>query len=534
VTEIRFGSPTVSRRTVIKGAAATAAVIPMTQILGGEVQAASKVLRLGTQKQVKPAAPWTTSDGSLQILSAVGDYLAYQRVDGSLEPRVATKWKASNGLKTWTFDLRKGVKFHDGTEVTSADVVYTFQAHLKETNKSASIGNFKGVIAAVRAEGAYKVVFDLVAPSGNFPYTVASTSYGAIIIKNGADGGAAWTKTMMSCGPWIMTSYTETEKTVFKKNPNYWDTDKQASLQYDTLEQIQFLSAAAAVPQLKTGKIDAIVLLPEDAVKLNKSKFSIDKVGSAAGIHMHMRCDYGPFTDVRVRKAAALTINRAGYIKGVLKGVGGNIANDSVMDSYPTRDNSVPQREKDLAEAKKLMAAAGNKGFTVDLSTWYRDDIAKFAQVVKSSFAEIGISCNLKVDGSDGGGSVYYTYVPYPSGKGKGPKYDNNSWLASNLGITEWAGRGVPDQYLKREWRSDGDWSGAYTDNATLDAAIDEYLSAGNPKKQSTASGKIQRASLDYTPYIIVYNTNILFVRRSNLKGVSYNGITQIDATGAA
>ena len=194
----------------------------------------------------------------------------------------------------------------------------------------------------------------------------------------------------------------------------------------------------------------------------------------------------------------------------------------------------MPQREKDLAEAKKLMAAAGNKGFTVDLSTWYRDDIAKFAQVVKSSFAEIGISCNLKVDGSDGGGSVYYTYVPYHSGKGKGPKYDNNSWLASNLGITEWAGRGVPDQYLKREWRSDGDWSGAYTDNATLDAAIDEYLSAGNPKKQSTASGKIQRASLDYTPYIIVYNTNILFVRRSNLKGVSYNGITQIDATGAA
>ena len=79
MTEIHFHSRPVSRRTVIKGAAATAAVIPVSQFLGGEVQAAGKVLRLGTQKQVKPAAPWTTSDGSLQILSAAGDYLAYQR-----------------------------------------------------------------------------------------------------------------------------------------------------------------------------------------------------------------------------------------------------------------------------------------------------------------------------------------------------------------------------------------------------------------------------------------------------------------------
>jgi peptide/nickel transport system substrate-binding protein len=244
-----------------------------------------------------------------------------------------------------------------------------------------------------------------------------------------------------------------------------------------------------------------------------------------------MRTNFGPFQDKRIRQAAALTIDRPGYVEGVMMGIGGRVGNDSVMDPYNTADTSVPQREKDIEKAKALMAEAGvPNGFKVDLSTWARDDINKYANLIKTSFAEIGIEVNLQIDGSDGGSAVYYTYDPYPSMPGKVNQFDNKSWLASNVGITDWAGRGVPDQYLMREWRSTGDWSGAQLDSREMDAAIDEYLQAITPEAKKTASKKIQEVSLDETPYILAYTSNLITAGRKDLKGMVVNGMGQFDA----
>jgi peptide/nickel transport system substrate-binding protein len=244
-----------------------------------------------------------------------------------------------------------------------------------------------------------------------------------------------------------------------------------------------------------------------------------------------MRTNFGPFQDKRIRQAAALTIDRPGYVKGIMKGIGGRVGNDSVMDPYVTADTSVPQRKQDLAKAKELMKAAGvPNGFKVDLSTWARDDINKYAKLIKTSFAKIGIIVNLVIDGSDGGSAVYYTYDPYPSKPGKVNQFDNHSWLASNLGIVDWAGRGVPDQYLMREWRSTGDWSGAMLDSRVMDAAIDEYLQALTPAAKKKASKKIQEASLDETPYILAYTSNLITASRKTLTGMVVNGMGQLDA----
>jgi peptide/nickel transport system substrate-binding protein len=530
VTEIQFTSRSVSRRTVIKGAAATAAAIPLSQLLGGEVGAAGKVLRIGASKPNQTPVPGLTSDaGSLQILGCVGEWLAWTDEKGALEPRVAESWKASNGLKTWTFKIRKGIKFHDGTPLTVDDVVWTFKWHVDPKNASNQLGNFKGIFdaAGVVKVDASTVQFNLLDANANFPYIVASNpSYGSLIIKNGTSGGAGWEKTMIAAGPWKLESYTEGVKTVFVRNEDYWDAKRIPS--FEKLELVQFVSAAAAMPQLKTGKLDAIIAAqPADVTKLNKAKFQLQLTPSARTIHTHMRCDWGPFTDKRVRRAAALTFDRAGYIKGVLKGFG-SIGNDCIMDAYPTKDTSVPQRDKDLTEAKALMAAAGNKGFSVDLSSWKRDDIDALAQVIKTSFKQIGINVTLKIDGSGGGGSVYYTYVPYPSKKGVIFEYDNNSWLASNLGITDWGGRPTPDVYLKREYMSTADWSAAHYNSAAFDAAANEYLTAASNAKKKAASKKMQVICLEDVPYMLPYYDVSISPQRKGLTGVLVNGMSQV------
>jgi len=528
----------ISRRHFVQGAAAVAAgaALPMTQILGGSSVSAAKTktLRIATGKQVYAAAPWRTMDGSLFIIGVVGEWLCWQTPDFKLEPRIAESWTSSADGKQWAFKIREGVKFNDGTPLTVDDVVYTFQSiFTAKTHKSK--GNFAGILSKkeqIVKVDANTIQFNLDISKANFAYDVSSMSYGMCIIKNGADGWLPWTKTMISAGAYRMTSYVEGEKTTFEKNPYYWD--KTFTSDFDNLELIQFVSAATAIPQLKTGALDIVGIDAADAKKLDKTKFDITTLPVGAGLgHVHLRCDFGPFMDKRVRQAAALTIDREGYLSGVLKGIGGILGNDNVMEPYPAADKSVPQRKLDLVKAKALMKEAGvPNGFSCDLSGWKRDDFDKYAQLIKKSFGKIGIKVTLKIDGSDGGGAVYYN-GPYDSKKGTILKYDNNSWMASTIGITDWAGRGVPDQYLMREWHSSGDWNDAHVWDDNLDAAITEYLGAMTPKAKKTASKKIQEISLELTPYILAYTNNAVSARRKGLSGIAANGMGQFNLKGA-
>ena len=537
-----IASSAISRRHFVQGAAAVAAGAAVVGLAacgddssgGGTTE--SKTLRIATGKQEHVAAPWETSGGSLFILSMVGEWLTWQLPDGSLEPRIAESWTASEDAKSWTFKIREGVMFNDGTPLTVDDIVYTYTAIFDEDitkGISRSKGNYDNILdaAGVVKVDETTIQFNLLQPNGNFPYFVSSACYGMCIIKKDAFGGAGWESTMIAAGPWKMVSHVNTENTVYALNEFYWDKDFKPK--FDTVELVQFVSAATALPQLQTGEIDFIgALEAADAVALDKDKFSVETLPAGAGFaHVHMRTNFGPFQDKRIRQAAALTIDRPGYVDGILMGIGGRVGNDSVMDPYNTADTSVPQREKDIEKAKALMAEAGvPNGFKVDLSSWARDDINKYANLIKTSFAEIGIEVTLVIDGSDGGSAVYYTYDPYPSKPGKVNQFDNHSWLASNLGIVDWAGRGVPDQYLMREWRSTGDWSGAQLDSREMDAAIDEYLQAITPEAKKTASKKIQEVSLDETPYILAYTSNLITAGRKDLKGMVVNGMGQFDA----
>jgi peptide/nickel transport system substrate-binding protein len=540
-------SSAISRRRFVQGAAAVtagAAVVGLAACGGSESEgetadttpAEVKPLRIATGKQEHVAAPWETSGGSLFILSMVGEWLTWQLPDGSLEPRIAESWTASEDAKSWTFKIRQGVMFNDGTPLTVDDIVYTYTAIFDEAihkGVSRSKGNYDNILdaAGVVKVDESTIQFNLLQANGNFPYFVSSACYGMCIIKKDAFGGAGWEETMIAAGPWKMVSHVNTERTVYEKNPYYWDTNFAPS--FNTVELVQFVSAATALPQLQTGELDFIgAMEAADALALDEAEFTIATLPAGAGFaHVHMRTNFGPFQDKRIRQAAALTIDRPGYVDGIMMGIGGRVGNDSVMDPYNTADTSVPQRVKDIEKAKALMAEAGvPNGFAVDLSSWARDDINKYANLIKTSFAEIGIEVTLVIDGSDGGSAVYYTYDPYPSMPGKVNQFDNHSWLASNLGIVDWAGRGVPDQYLMREWRSTGDWSGAMLDSRVMDAAIDEYLQALTPETKKVASKKIQEASLDETPYILAYTSNLITASRNSLTGMLVNGMGQFDA----
>jgi peptide/nickel transport system substrate-binding protein len=139
-----------------------------------------------------PAAaidPLTISDpGGLCLIGQVGEFLAFDNnVALQLQPQLATSWKASDAGKTWTFTLRQGVTFHDGSALTADDVVYTFQQLSDTKNASNALSNLGGVLtpAGVRKVDDHTVAFHLEAANGNFPYLVSSDNYNAIILPKG-------------------------------------------------------------------------------------------------------------------------------------------------------------------------------------------------------------------------------------------------------------------------------------------------------------------------------------------------------------
>lgn len=517
----------VSRRHFIQGAAAvaTAAALPATGFGGiGSASAAANVLRVSIAKIQNAPTPYTTNDGgSLQLLCSVAEYMSFSNDKGEIAPRVAESWKASAGGKTWTFKIRQGIKFHDNSDLTADDVVWTMQGHLNPANKSNAAGKFAGILLSpgVVKVDKYTVRFDLQIAMGSFPFLLSSTSYGLIIIKNGADGGPAWETTMNAAGPYVLNRYTKGEKCTFKKNTKYWDKTRQPA--YDNLIVTSFESQEAAAAQILTGKLDAASSITgATAEKLNKKKVDIVKVAGASHLSTHMRSDFGPFMDKRVRQAAALTFDRPAFLAGALKGAG-ILGNDSVMAPFSTNDTSVPQRKKDIAAAKQLMAAAGvPNGFKVDLSTYHRDDIDLLAPFLQSSFAEIGITVNLATISDS-----YYT-APWDAKQSK--KVESHYWLESNFGITDFGHRGAPAEYLTRVFKSSGDWNASHINDAALDAACDEYIAATTPAKAMAASKKVQEACLASTPYLLPAFGSMIAAVRKGLKGYYTNGMGQFDA----
>jgi peptide/nickel transport system substrate-binding protein len=519
-----------SRRHFIQGAAVAGAgvALPMTGALGSSVAgAAPTTLRVAIAKIQFAPTPFSTNDGgSLQTLCNVGEYLSWSNDKNELSPRAAESWKASAGGKIWTFKIRKGITFHDGSPLTADDVVWSFKGHLDPANKSNQSGKFTGILnsAGVQKVDSHTVKFELLAAVGTFPFIVSGTSYGLLIFKNGESGGPTWETKMNSAGPYILESYVKGDRATFKKNPNYWDKSRQPK--FDKLVTISFESQEAAVAQILTGNIDATTgISGATASKVNKKKIDLVRVASAGHLSTHLRCDFGPFQDKRIRQAAALTLDREGFLKGVLKGQG-VLGNDSVMDPFATKDTSVKQRKKDIAAAKKLMAAAGSTGFDVSLSTYNRDDINLLAAFLKSSFAEIGIKVDLS--------KISDNYYGGPSDAKKALKKDSNFWLESNFGITDFGHRGAPAEYLVRVFRSNGDWNAAHIADSKLDAAIDEYNVATTPAKAKIASKKIQELCLDLTPVILpVFDVRTAAVRKG-LKGFYANGMGQFDAAATA
>lgn len=473
-------------------------------------------IRAGIVKPATALDPRLVQDqGGLAVLGQTGEYLAFSNNKLELEPRIAESWKPNADGSEWTFKIRQGVTFHDGSPVDARDVVASFENLTDPDTGGNALSAFKGVLSpgGAKARDASTVVFSLDNPTGNFPYIVSSDNYNAIIIPRDLDP-EDWEKTFMGSAAWKLDNFRQASGVTFLPYANYWDAQgkpkaERAEIRFYNEEQAEVLA-------LQGGEVDVIAQYSVSGGKALLTNPNVRTVEVRASQHrqVHMRTDKEPFQDKRVRQAVALLINRQAYVQGLLAGKA-DLGNDSPFAPvYPYSDRSVPQRQQDVAQAKELLVAAGKgDGFSVTLNTHRLQELPDLAALIQNDLKQAGINVRLNITDS----SQYY----------------DQYWLDSDFGITEYGHRGAPNVTLTAPLTSKGTWNAAHFENKEFDRAVADFTAALDPGRQRAAAGKVQRMLLDETPVLFPYFYFYLSGTKPNVGGVRVSPMGHVELEGA-
>jgi peptide/nickel transport system substrate-binding protein len=471
--------------------------------------------------------PLTVADqGGLDMLAQTGEYLCLSDQHLTLQPVLAESWSANPAADVWTFKIRQGVKFHNGSPLTADDVVYTYKLQTDPKGSANALSAFGGSLtpAGVQKVDSSTVAFHLTAPNGNFPYLTSSDNYNMIIIPNNYDP-AKWQSSFIGTGPFVLKSYTPKVGASFTRNEQYWGTKALPAATEFTF----YTTQTPGILALTSGSIDVLgqfAVTGGEQLLASGAPYNISRLKSSAHRELSMRNDQAPFTDARVRQAIALTLDRPAIIQALFKGEAG-LGNDSPFAPvFPSTNTSVAQRAKNIAMAKSLLAAAGHSsGFSTQLITEDFLEIPQFAQIVAQSAKSIGVTIKLKVESS----SAYY---------GKAT-FGNSDWLDATMSLVDYGHRSVPNVFLGAPLETynaktgTGTWNAAHFSNTQYNKLAAQYIATSDLNTQRQIAGQIETLLLKETPIIFAYFYNYLSAWAKNVSGPYPTAIGHIFLTKA-
>ena len=485
-----------------------------TGIGGGEV---SDTVAVKTGGSIKLAMSPPGSEGvnpitmidlvTYNVCAQVFEYLVRSASDLSIVPQLATEWSGSSDAKTWTFKLREGVMWQDGTPFTSADVVATMDTRV-EAGNSAVPGTLSA--GGTTAPDDLTVVFALDAANGHFPYLVSSDNTQSLItpvawtVKDNLAPGVGGT------GPWKLDALDVKTSAKYSRNDAWWG----GKTPLDTVEFIFIEDTAAQIAAVSSGEADGNTQFSADQgeVLLNDPNMNIVELKSATHRQFWMQCDSGAVKDPKVRQAIAWTFDRQKMIDKALGGHG-TVANDHVMfELYPYFDSAaVEQRVQDIDKAKALLAEAGAEGMSIELPYIKASDMTNMAILAADGMKQAGI--DVKLVGSDY--STFYGKFWCPAEPAKPPCVG-----ASDIGIVDYGHRGTPDVYLNAALATNGVWNSSQYGSSTFDTQFAAWSAAVDVDTQMSTAGELEKTLWNDTPVGIPYTINTLGAFNKKFQGI--------------
>jgi peptide/nickel transport system substrate-binding protein len=261
---------------------------------------------------------------ALTASSAIFETLTYLDANGKAQPRLALSWEPSEDFKTWTFKLRPGVKFHDGTPFNAAAVKANFDRQKDPANKC-RCAFYISQIKSVEAPDELTVVYNFNDPSVNFPNTIISYANQNAAVHSPTAWkakGEEYNRNPVGTGPYVLKSWTAGDRMILEKNPDYWDKDK---IYLDRIVLKPLPDAQSRFASLQSGEVDLIWDDEYDADNIQKaqkdSKLTVHTyAGSGAGVAA-FNTKTPPFDDVRVRQALVMALDRKKWSQATTNGL---------------------------------------------------------------------------------------------------------------------------------------------------------------------------------------------------------------------
>ncbi|MFD3997753.1 ABC transporter substrate-binding protein [Streptomyces sp. NPDC058548] len=337
------------------------------------------------------------------ILSNVCESLMRWTPGLTLEPGLAEK--ASNpDPTTWVYDLRSGVRFHDGRTMSADDVVFSLGRQRDPDNAAAWAQNFENV-ASIRKTGPLQVTVTLKKPDSQFPQYMA-TAAGVVASKAGVEaaGKDYGTSGGLACtGPFSLGTWNKGQSVELDRFDGYWGKKARSGKVV-----FRFMTdPSARTNAMLSGEADGGYLIPTESYgRLKGSGVGTLYFGEGLStVNVNITNMKGPLGDVRVRRALSLALDRSGFVKAGLGGVG-TVTNSLTTraawtaGSEPTRKNALdglPPITPDIEKAKALIKEAGATGKTLTVATSsIGQDVSLLATAVQAAGARIGLDIRLK------------------------------------------------------------------------------------------------------------------------------------------
>jgi len=470
----------------ITGEGFVAPVRAATPKMGGTLRASQRVQRMDD-----PATyDWVQMSNQTRTML---EYLVETGNDNVTRPHLAESWEASDDLKTWTFNLRKGVKWTNGDDFGADDVVHNFTRWLDPAIGSSNQGLFSAMteeydtgekkddgtpkMGKKMAPGAVEKVDDhtvrlhlsrsvLSIPENLFNYPTA------IVNKRFDDEGKDISKNPVGTGPWTVAEFAVGEKFVAKRHDKgYWGGDVY-------LDQIEYYDhgddPSAAINALESGQVEQVFEVPIALVERVRGMkgISLYAADTAQTAVARMKVGQAPFDNKKLRQAMQACLDHNKLLEIAHQGVGKPGEDHHVAPIHPEYF-ALPPLKQDYAKAKQLLAEAGHPN-GIDISI----------DVNNSSAWELGACEGIKEQLAPAGINLTLNVMP-------GAQYWD-LWTKTPFGMTTWTHRPLGVMVLNLAYRTGVPWNESGYASPEFDALLDQASSILDVEERRKVMEKVQ------------------------------------------
>ena len=477
----KFAEGRISRRNFIRRAAAlgmAAAVAPA--LLLEEAKAAGPKsgghLRIGSGH----GATGDSLDPSLHMSSYITILIMAQlnrltevNNEGNLVPELAESWEASPDAKEWSFELRKGVEFHNGKTLDSDDIIATINYHRGE-NSTSTVNAAANQIVELKSDGKHRVNFRLSEGNADFPFFLSAPELGVMPLENGELNPTSGIGT----GGYILEEYDAGVRSTLRRNPNYF---KEGTSHFESAEALVILDAAARMNALVTNEVDVIDKVELKTAHLLEEDPAVEILDVTGTLHFDypMRTDIPPFDNNDVRLALKYAIDREELLQKVLRGHGALGNDHPISPSMRYFAHELEQRAYDPDKARFHLKRAGLENLKVELSAseGIFNGALDSVLLYREQAAKAGIEIVAKREPNDG--------------------YWSNVWMTKPWCACYWTGRPTEDWMFSQGYAEGSSWNDTFWTHDRFNQLLREARSELDEAKRRDMYVQMQRIVRD-------------------------------------